>query len=402
MHPDLHHQPGVKPWPASHRAAEPAIARASGPATDRAREALPWAPLVSVVINNYNYARFLPETLTCALAQTYPHLEVVVVDDGSTDGSVEIIRAFAMRDARVRPVLKANGGQASAFNAGVAAARGDVLCFLDADDLWDATKVERVVAAHAEHPFVQHNLEKEGRPLFAVSPNRFDAARLLKEYGYLYLFAPTSALSLTRALADRIFPIPEEGMRLCADLFVVFSACYLAGVHTIRDPLGVYRIHEANGWQGRPAPIVNDGPRTYFEVLEAVNRWLFARGLYPIPTFNDFLNERMMAEVLQIAPGGTYIVYGTGQMSDFVCHVIAMRGARVKAFADSCADRWGTERRGIPIVSPAQVPELAGPRDRVVVASVFVRDIVETLTAHGVEAERVLYPPFLFQTRRDG
>ena len=89
------------------------------------------APLVSVVINNYNYARYLAQAIDSALGQTYPGTEVVVVDDGSSDGSRDVIAAYG---TRVVPVLKENGGQASAFNAGFAASRGDVVLFLDADD----------------------------------------------------------------------------------------------------------------------------------------------------------------------------------------------------------------------------------------------------------------------------
>src|SRR5215217_1250210 len=88
-------------------------------------------PFVSVVVNNYNYGRFLGEAIDSALAQTYPRTEVVVVDDGSTDDSCSVIAGY---DGRVVPVLKENGGQASAFNAGFAASRGDIVIFLDADD----------------------------------------------------------------------------------------------------------------------------------------------------------------------------------------------------------------------------------------------------------------------------
>ncbi|MGC3990975.1 MAG: glycosyltransferase [Chthoniobacteraceae bacterium] len=90
------------------------------------------APLFSIVINNYNYGKFLAETIESCLAQTYQPLEVIVVDDGSTDNSREIIASFG---DRVIPVLKPNGGQGSAFNAGYQAAKGDYVLFLDSDDL---------------------------------------------------------------------------------------------------------------------------------------------------------------------------------------------------------------------------------------------------------------------------
>lgn len=86
----------------------------------------------SVVVPAYNAARTLSATLESMLRQSLPALEVIVVDDGSTDGTAEVARSFSS----VRVIAQRNGGTGSAFNTGVALARGDVLAFLDADDLW--------------------------------------------------------------------------------------------------------------------------------------------------------------------------------------------------------------------------------------------------------------------------
>src|SRR5437762_9779476 len=99
--------------------------------------------LASIIIDNYNYGRFLRDAIDSALAQTYPHAEVIVVDDGSTDNSREVIASYG---DRIKPILKENGGQGSAFNAGFAASSGDVILFLDADDLLVSTAAERAVA----------------------------------------------------------------------------------------------------------------------------------------------------------------------------------------------------------------------------------------------------------------
>ena len=81
-------------------------------------------PLVSIIINNYNYGRFLAAAIDSALTQSYAQTEVIVVDDGSTDDSHAILASYG---ARITPVLTANGGQASAFNAGFARGRGDIV-----------------------------------------------------------------------------------------------------------------------------------------------------------------------------------------------------------------------------------------------------------------------------------
>src|SRR5258705_13856552 len=103
--------------------------------------------LASVIVNNYNYARFLREAIDSALDQTYRNTEVIVVDDGSTDGSREIIASYG---DRIVPVLKQNGGQNSALNAGLSLSRGNVILFLDSDDVLLPTAVEAALEAFAE------------------------------------------------------------------------------------------------------------------------------------------------------------------------------------------------------------------------------------------------------------
>lgn len=103
-------------------------------------------PTVSVIIPAYNAAPFIADTVQSALDQTFPDLEVIVVDDGSTDGTVARLAAFGRR---IRVYRQPNGGVARARNAGVALAGGQWLAFLDADDLWLPDKIERQLAAAA-------------------------------------------------------------------------------------------------------------------------------------------------------------------------------------------------------------------------------------------------------------
>src|SRR3954469_20718117 len=88
--------------------------------------------LVSVIISSHNYGRFVAAAIDSALAQTHVGTEVIVVDDGSTDGSPGIIRQY---EGRARVVLKSNGGQASALNSGFRLSRGEGVLFLDSDDV---------------------------------------------------------------------------------------------------------------------------------------------------------------------------------------------------------------------------------------------------------------------------
>src|SRR5947207_2823602 len=98
----------------------------------------------SIVINNYNYSRFLSEAIDSALAQSYTHAEVIVVDDGSTDNSREIIERYG---DRLTAITQQNAGQGAAYNTGFATSRGDFVCFLDADDVLNPNAITEAVAA---------------------------------------------------------------------------------------------------------------------------------------------------------------------------------------------------------------------------------------------------------------
>jgi len=107
-------------------------------------------PLVSVIVPVYDGEAFIGDTLESALGQTYRNIEVIVVDDGSRDGTRAIVETWVERDSRVRILTQANRGVAAARNRAISAARGEFIAPLDADDLWDPTKIERQVRRMTE------------------------------------------------------------------------------------------------------------------------------------------------------------------------------------------------------------------------------------------------------------
>jgi len=256
-------------------------------------------PLVSVIINNFNYARFLPRAVDSALNQSYQPIEVVVVDDGSTDGSLDVIASYGIR---IKSILKVNGGQASALNAGVAASRGEVLCFLDSDDFFYPDKVARVVEAFRQigastTPAMLHHvlavesderLDICGRPYGHVSAARMQPVNhylFAQRHRFLpYEGGPTSCLSVNRRLADLLFPLPEKGVRVCADDFIVYAAPLVARVYAIGEILGGYRVHGSNQWHhgsGRKSP-------EFMSILQSyLNAKLVEQGLSPVIVFED-------------------------------------------------------------------------------------------------------------------
>ncbi len=113
-------------------------------------------PLISVIAPVYNVKKYLPKFLDSMLAQTYQNFELLLVDDGSTDGGLEVLQYYAAQDARLHIFCKENGGVASARNFGLEQARGEYIGFVDPDDAMLPQYLARLYAALAEQDATPH------------------------------------------------------------------------------------------------------------------------------------------------------------------------------------------------------------------------------------------------------
>lgn len=209
--------------------------------------------LVSIIINNYNYDRFLSQAIDSALEQTYPHTEVIVVDDGSTDSSREIIASYG---DRLIAVFQTNGKQGKAFNSGFAKSQGRIIIFLDSDDFLFSHAVERIVSVWKQNCAKVHYrlnvVDVAGESLGYSLPQGGGGLTIgaiqqtLLEYGN-YTSTPTSGNALSRRAMERVFPIPDE-YRTTADDYLSYSIPFYGEVRAVEEPLGVYRIHNSNQW----------------------------------------------------------------------------------------------------------------------------------------------------------
>jgi hypothetical protein len=216
-------------------------------------------PTASIIVNNFNYARFLAAAIDSALNQTYSNTEVIIVDDGSTDESRDVIERYR---GRVVEVFKPNGGQGSAFNAGFDAASGEILLFLDADDMLLAHAVTEVLALFDAPDVVKVHwplrvIDAEGRISAKTRPAGALPHGDLRETAFRlgptnHLSPPTSGNAWSRAYLEQILPVPERVYRTAADTYLFELAPFFGSVRKSIGPLGLYRIHDRNGFRTRP------------------------------------------------------------------------------------------------------------------------------------------------------
>jgi len=205
--------------------------------------------LVTVVIPNYNYGAFLREAIDSVLAQTYDNIEVVVVDDGSSDVSRTVIESYS---GRIRPIFQQNKGVSAARNAGAAIGSGEFLAFLDADDVWLPDKVEKQMKVFEGNEkiglvhvgFVEIDLKGERGKTFIEGKAGRVAEDMLKFEGPVIL-AGGSGFVLRKSIFDAVGGF-DERLSTSADWDIAFQSAYRCEVGFVPEPLLKYRMHGSN------------------------------------------------------------------------------------------------------------------------------------------------------------
>ena len=217
---------------------------------------MPAHPLISIVVTSYNYARYLPECLDSALAQTHSPCEVIVIDDGSSDASPDIIRRYG---DRLKSVLKTNEGPASSWNKGFRLSTGEFVLFLDSDDVLLPTALAAALPGFAkpevvrvQWPLIQ--IDAESRRTGGMIPgtelhegNLRDA--LLRNGPASYMSAPTSGNLWRRTFLDRVLPVPTQFKMMC-DAYLMTMSPLHGGIVALREPHSLYRTHGKNDYHG--------------------------------------------------------------------------------------------------------------------------------------------------------
>lgn len=214
---------------------------------------------VDVVISNHNYGAFIADAIDSACAQDHPEVHLVVVDDGSTDDSRERLSAYA-ESAEV--ILQPNRGQAAALNAGLSRCEGDIVMFLDADDVLRPGVAARVAAAFAQDPlavkvqFRMDVIDSEGLPTGATKPPPHlpmpsgNLRQAAVAFPFDLAWLPTSGNAFRTDALRRILPIPERDYPRCgADWHLIHLATLLGRVSSLEEIGASYRVHGANSYE---------------------------------------------------------------------------------------------------------------------------------------------------------
>lgn len=215
---------------------------------------------VSVIITNYNYQDFVKECIDSCLNQSYKNIEIIVVDDGSTDNSKDVLNTY--RNS-VNLIFQDNAGMVEASNTGYKEVTGDLTIFLDADDFLLPKALENVVVNWVEGVTVKTHfrLEKrnnDGKPLGLVPSNNKDLSEgdvwseIVKKGDYNNV--PTSGNVYSREILDQIFPILGSKIgsgdsyldSFPTDAYLKYRIPFYGKINAINEPQGVYRIHGNN------------------------------------------------------------------------------------------------------------------------------------------------------------
>ena len=351
---------------------------------------------ISVLINNHNYGEFIGEAIESVLTQSYQDFEIVIVDGASQDQSRNIIMSYVEKyPDRITAVFKPTSGQAAAINAGFALSKGEVVAFLDSDDYFYETKLERIAEQHKRYEFVGHarkalNYRKELMDVIAPLDDYEARPKLFHEYGYIYTYnLITSCISAKRELLSKILPMPEEEYMTFADCYIKVMAQYYTNIKYIKEPLSFYRIHDLQKTESFESFLdLNGFVETLYErVFRDINFVLRERGEKTIPP----LNAKNMRKAFKVAnphadihEGGDYVIYGAGNNAYKVLKCLDAIGGRCVYFIDSDSKKWGTMWTGIPVLSFELLLSKRSDYQKIIIASPYFREMEQTLKTLGM------------------
>ncbi len=223
---------------------------------------------ISIIVTNYNYSQFLEKALNSIIHQDYNNYEAIVVDDGSSDNSKNILSKFK-NNKKFKIIFKENDGQLSCFNKAYNFLSGDIICFLDADDIYTPNYLKEIANIYNRYNdcdflfvnkkyideydkvIMEENNDKIKDDFVAIENLGFTLIRSF--YLKYWLGSSTSCISIRKKILDKILPLPfEKDWKIRADDVLVWGASLVgAKKYKYKKSLIKYRIHSSNYFYGK-------------------------------------------------------------------------------------------------------------------------------------------------------
>lgn len=334
--------------------------------------------LVSVLINNYNYSKFIDQCIESVLAQTYKNIEIIVYDDGSTDSSLQVLDKY--KD-RITIIVEENYGhtpnrnQANGIFQAFLRSSGQIVCLLDSDDAFCNKKIEKVVKAFSEDKSVcvvqnlLQEIDSNDKKLGNVRP-------VLKEIkdtkSYIYqnnslshIFVSTSGLSFRRKFLQKVLPLNEDNRSyIWPDTRLMIHSVFHGNIISLREPLTYYRIHDTNDSNVRGTL---EGHEQYIDQLVHYFNEIAERHSYPriVNDRQSYLEntffysaidrEKLFSFIRQIPETEEVWIWGAGEAGQSIGHALSKNQQNFKGFIDSDPRKQNQVIEGKHIYSPERL-----------------------------------------------
>lgn len=354
----------------------------------------------SVIITNYCYGKFLEETIESVLNQSYPEWECILVDDGSTDNSREIIEKYcAAYPEKFRSVFKANGGQYSAFYEGFKISSGDIICTLDSDDLYFPEMLKRKMEMHDKFPdagLCDTAITADNEHPYTNKRSDLDYHDLYVNYGYLFPHGTTSSLSFSREVLEKILPLEGgEKFRGGLDLILTRMVCAAAPVIVDNRVSGYYRIHDYHvtkehyEWNNSHEYLMN----MWKEIDNFVYRKFRERGV-AVPENDDKYYDKIISDQIEALRNSRCVIYGSSSVTHKIVQVMERKNIKIVFCTDNPKFRrvFSDEYR-YKMIPATELRKCRADFDIIIVASRASAAISEYLRGLGMEDNIIITFP---------
>lgn len=334
--------------------------------------------LASVLINNYNYGRYLEHCIESVLQQTYREIEIIVYDDGSTDGSLDVLNKYKDQITLIQKVnygKTPNINQMNAVHQAFLKSNGDVIFLLDSDDAFHNRKIEEVMNVLYEYPnidTVQHpmsEMDGEGQVLDVVRPVIKQVTNYINYIAstssLFHLFVPTSGLVFRRSLLEKLLPLKEDNLStICVDTRLMLHSALIGKIKTLNEPYAYYRIHGSNTFKKiNEAKVYQQYTNELYQFFNVISQECGHKEIEF--NMNQYLENTFFYSLIDVEKNIQFLkndslvgecwIWGAGEAGQSIYYSLTNEGQTIEGFIDTNPQKKNTTVLGRKVLSPEEM-----------------------------------------------